>query len=640
MKNLLLAVALASCQFIIAQTPCSGGSAGAFPCMGYDLQSTFTLGQLSAGSGNDSWGWTDPMDGKEYALVGLDNGTAFIDISTPTSPVYLGKLPTHTSSSSWRDVKVYNNYAFVVSEAGGHGMQVFDLTRLRSVANPPETFTEDAHYNGFGSAHNIVINEDSGYAYGVGTSSYNGGPHFVNIQDPLNPVAEGGYSMDDYSHDAQVVTYNGPDTDYTGREILIGSNENEVVIVDITDKANPVSISTISYTNVGYTHQGWFTEDQRYFLVGDEADETSNGFNTRTIVFDFLDLDNPQVHFSHFGETPSIDHNGYVKGDKYYLANYRAGLRVLDLSNIAAGTLSELAYFDSYPNNDNANFSGAWNVYPYFTSGNIIISDLNRGFLLVKSSAVDTEDPVAVCQNFTAELNQDGEIMIIGGDVDGGSTDNSGFVTLTVSPNTFDCTDLGPQTVTLTATDPAGNTDSCTSTVTVVDALGPDLTCLGDMTVEYDAGAGFYTLPDYVADGDVSALDNCTDTSNITIVQDPATGTQLTAGVYTISFDTEDDEGNMSNCSFELTVVEILGIQENLLAEGLSIYPNPALDFVTINSANQNINRISIADISGKILYDVSNMDTERQTIDITTFAQGIYFVQVNGSVSKKIIKK
>ena len=66
------------------------------------------------------------------------------------NPVYLGKLPTHTSSTTWRDVKVYNNYAFIVSEAGGHGMQVFDLTRLRDVANPPETFTEDAHYDGFG----------------------------------------------------------------------------------------------------------------------------------------------------------------------------------------------------------------------------------------------------------------------------------------------------------------------------------------------------------------------------------------------------------------------------------------------------------------------------------------------------------
>jgi choice-of-anchor B domain-containing protein len=223
-----------------SQTPCQNGFAGAYPCNGYDLMSRITLSQMSASEGNDSWGWTDPQNGNEYALIGLNNGTAFIDISDPVNPIYLGKLPTATSNSSWRDLKVYNNHVFIVSEAANHGMQVFDLTRLRNVVNPPQTFTADARYTGFGNAHNIVINESSGFAYGVGTSTFNGGPHFVNIQNPINPVAAGGYAMDGYSHDAQVITYNGPDSDYTGREILIGSNENEVVIVDITDKANPI----------------------------------------------------------------------------------------------------------------------------------------------------------------------------------------------------------------------------------------------------------------------------------------------------------------------------------------------------------------------------------------------------------------
>jgi choice-of-anchor B domain-containing protein len=388
MKKLLPILMSFVSVFALAQTPCNSGVAGIYLCSGYDLQSSFTLGQLGAGSGNDSWGWTDSLDGKEYALIGLSNGTAFIDISDPVSPVYLGKLPTHTTSSTWRDVKVYQNYAFVVSEAGGHGMQVFDLTRLRSVANAPETFTEDAHYNGFGSAHNIVINEDSGYAYGVGTNSFNGGAHFVNIQNPLNPVAAGGYSAGLYTHDAQIVTYSGPDTDYTGREIFIGSNEDRIVIADITDKANPVTISDISYTNVAYTHQGWFTEDERYFIVGDEIDELNVGGNTRTIVFDFNDLDAPVFHFEHFGETSAIDHNGYVVGDKYYMANYRAGMRVLDISDIANGNITEEGYFDTYTASNSAAFDGAWNVYPYFASGNIVISDIDSGFFLVKASSL------------------------------------------------------------------------------------------------------------------------------------------------------------------------------------------------------------------------------------------------------------
>ena len=385
MKKLLPILMSLASVLAFAQTPCSGGVAGSYLCSGYDLQSSLSLGQLGASSGNDSWGWTDSLDGKEYALIGLSNGTAFIDVSDPINPVYLGKLPTHTSSSSWRDVKVYNNHAFVVSEASGHGMQVFDLTRLRSVASPPETFTEDAHYNGFGSAHNIVINEDTGYAYGVGTSTFNGGPHFINIQNPTSPVAAGGYANGSYSHDAQVVTYSGPDTMFTGHEILIGSNEDKVVIVDITDKANPVTLSNISYSNIGYTHQGWFTEDQRYFIVGDEVDELNIGGNTRTIIFDFSSLTAPQLHFEYFGATPAIDHNGYVVGNKYYMANYRAGMRVLDISDIANQNISEEGYFDTYTASNSAQFDGAWNVYPFFASGNIVISDIDRGFFLVKS---------------------------------------------------------------------------------------------------------------------------------------------------------------------------------------------------------------------------------------------------------------
>ena len=383
MKKLILLTISAITSVALAQTPCSGGFAGAFPCDGIDLQSQVDLGTMNASSGNDSWGWTDPENGDEYALMGLDNGTAFIDITDPVNPIYVGKLPTATSNSIWRDVKVYNNHAFIVAEANGHGMQVFDLTQLRDVTNPPEIFSADALYSGFGSAHNIVINEDSGYAYGVGTNTFSGGPHFINIQDPTSPTAAGGYQQAGYSHDAQVVTYNGPDSDYQGSEILISSNADEIVIVDISDKNNPIEISSVDYSDVGYTHQGWFTEDQRYFLLGDEGDEFSVGFNTRTIVFDFTDLDNPDEDFEFFGETGAVDHNGYVRQDKLFLSNYSAGLRVLDISDIANGNMNEVAYFDSYPNDDATSFDGAWNVYPFFPSGNIIISDQYEGLLVV-----------------------------------------------------------------------------------------------------------------------------------------------------------------------------------------------------------------------------------------------------------------
>ena len=367
---------------------CENGFASVYPCDGYDLMSHISISELggAGAEGNDSWGWTDPTTGKEYALIGTTTGSAFVDISTPTQPILLGTLPTATGNSLWRDIKVYNDHAFIVSEASNHGMQVFDLTRLRNVINPPETFTSDAHYTEFGSAHNIVINEDSGFAYAVGTTTFNGGPHFINIQNPTSPQAAGGFENESYSHDSQVVNYNGPDTDYTGSEILISSNADKVVIVDVTDKENPATISTISYSNIGYTHQGWFTENMKYFLLGDEIDEINFGGNTRTIVFDLTDLDNPIFHMAYTGPTAAIDHNGYVVDDLFYQSNYTAGVRIIDITNIETNSISEVGFFDSYPPDNSTSFHGAWNVYPFFASGNIIISDIEGGLFIIHKS--------------------------------------------------------------------------------------------------------------------------------------------------------------------------------------------------------------------------------------------------------------
>ncbi len=470
MKKLLLIAVLMNFTFINAQTPCSGGNAGGYPCNGLTLQSFISLSSLGASSGNDSWGWTDPQTGKEYALMGVNNGTVFIDITNPTSPQNLGKLRSHNNVSSlWRDIKTYNNHAFIVSEANGHGMQVFDLTRLRGLtANSGRTFTEDAHYGAFGKSHNIVINEESGYAYVVGSGLYGGGPHFINIQNPTNPINAGGYSGDSYTHDAQVIVYHGPDPDYQGREILIGSNESKVVIVDITDKANPVKISSLSYSNYNYTHQGWFTEDERYFILGDEEDEVHEGFNTRTLIFDFNDLDAPTLKFTYYGPTAAIDHNGYVRKNRFYLANYEAGIRIIKISDIANGVMTEINSFDTYPEANSANFHGVWNIYPYFNSGNLLVSDYTRGFFLLKDPNYDNTDPNAVCQNINATLTNSGSVTITANMLDGGSTDNKAIVKKTISKNTFTCKDLGPNLVDFTVEDDYGNKSTCTATVTIV----------------------------------------------------------------------------------------------------------------------------------------------------------------------------
>ena len=387
-----------------AQSPCVNGlAAGLYPCDNVDLYATMGVNQVGGGEMNDIWGWTDPLDGKEYVLLGRTNGTAFIDISNPTSPVYLGNLNTNTVSSLWRDVKVYGNYAFIVSEAGGHGMQVFDLTKLRNVNNPPVNFSADAVYTGFGNAHNIVINEETARAYGVGTNTASGGLHIVDISNPLNPTILGTFSQDGYTHDAQVVTYIGPDAQYQGKEIAFACNENTITIVDVDDPTDATLISTEGYSGSAYTHQGWLTEDHKYFVVGDELDEQQSGVNTRTYFFNVEDLNNPFLAGTYTATTSAIDHNLYIKDGVAYQSNYRAGLRLLDVSN--APNAEEIGYFDLYPSSDAAQFNGTWSNYPYFASGIVAVSHIEEGLFLLKPNffTVSTTADL-VCYNETVTI--------------------------------------------------------------------------------------------------------------------------------------------------------------------------------------------------------------------------------------------
>lgn len=369
-----------------AQIPCVDGNAGGYPCQNIDLMGYLSSDEVGGGDMNDIWGWVDPSDGTEYAILGRSTGTSFIDISDPSNPIMVGNLPTNTVTSFWRDIKVHDNHAFIVSEASGHGMQVVDLTQLGSIENPPQDIEADALYTGWGNAHNIVINESTARAYGVGTTTFSGGLHILDISDPVNPTLIGDYAGDGYTHDAQVVSYIGPDNNYQGKEIAFCCNENTVTIVDVTDPTDATMISSVGYAGSSYTHQGWLTEDHRYFMSNDELDEQDYGVNTTTFIWDVSDLSEPQLIGTFVSETSAIDHNMYVLDTLVYQSNYRAGLRVLDLTNIENGELDEVAYFDVYPSSDAAQFNGTWSNYPYLPSGVIPVSHIEEGVFFVKLS--------------------------------------------------------------------------------------------------------------------------------------------------------------------------------------------------------------------------------------------------------------
>ena len=422
------------------------GAGMPFDSNNMELLSHMTLADIGGGPanvwGNDCWGWTDPQDGTEYAIFGLSNATSFIDISTPTDPKFLGTLLTHTGNVLWRDIKVFGNHAYIVADFNSdHGMQIFDLTELRTAdRNNPTTFTETGYYGGVGNVHNIVINEQTGFAYLVGANNQaNGGLHVLDLNaNPIAPVVAGNFGDDGYTHDAQVVVYNGPDSDYSGDEIAFCCNEDTLTIVNVSDKSNMQMVSRTGYSEAGYVHQGWLSEDQRFFFQNDERDELNlvgagmQNVTTRTHIWDLADLDNPLYQgFYESGES-SVDHNNYVKGDRIYQANYQSGLRVLDIGDPTNPSLSEYAFFDTFSAATEIGFNGAWSCYPFFDSDAIIVSDVNGGLFVVKLldelllgdincdgavNLLDVAPFIALLDTGTfidkADLNEDGAVNLL-----------------------------------------------------------------------------------------------------------------------------------------------------------------------------------------------------------------------------------
>ena len=376
------------------QRDCTGGRAEMFDCSEVDLLAYLPSSALGAARGiwiSDVWGWTDPETGAEIAIVGRIDGTAFVDLSDPANPVYLGQLPLTDGArpNLWRDMKVYENHTFIVADnAGRHGMQVFDLTQLRHVTNPPRTFRPTAVYYGVHSSHNIAINEASGFAYAVGNSdggtTCGGHPHMIEIRDPDDPKFVGCYVIQSQgTHDTQCVIYHGPDADYAGRELCFSSSSSLLDIGDVTDKRNPTSIATATYPSLAYSHQGWLSEDHRYFYLNDELDEMGGTPRTRTLIFDVTDLDDPVLAGEYMGETAATDHNLYVRGKYLYESNYVAGLRILDISDPVRPI--EVGYFDTVPSSPNVpGFAGSWSNYPYFQSGIIVVTSIREGLFILK----------------------------------------------------------------------------------------------------------------------------------------------------------------------------------------------------------------------------------------------------------------
>jgi len=427
-----------------AETKCSGGYAVGYPCKNVDLISHKPLNAFIATNfyrapraANDVWGWTS-SGGREFVIWGVREGMFFFEVLPNKSDplLLLGFLPS-TSGAGWQhDMKVVGEYAYIGAESEGHGMQIFDMRKLVNT-NPNvdcvsstycQVFTPDRTYRGSSiydpvmNSHNMVANEETKYVYVVGSPSCKGGLHVVDVWNPLNPTMVACYGGGGYVHDAQCVVYKGPDQKYKNKEICFCYNQDKVDIVDVSNKDNIQLLSSTSYSNVDYTHQGWLSSDHKHIVFGDEGDEADGlSSRTRTLVMNVEILEFPNNVREFFGTTKAIDHNQYVinakaKGQNYasnndliYQANYEAGMRILQVIDYSRAKFKEIGYFDTYPFGNGAAFNGAWSVYPYFESGNVVISSMNEGLFLVKPRL---EDDLGL-SNGSADCDDDPELRYI-----------------------------------------------------------------------------------------------------------------------------------------------------------------------------------------------------------------------------------
>ncbi|MEP7706434.1 choice-of-anchor B family protein [Paraglaciecola sp. 25GB23A] len=394
---------------------CDNGSAAGFACENISLLSHLALSEFpsSPNAGNDIWGHIDLNTGKEYAIIGLSNAISVVDVSEPESPVIVGSISGQ--ATSWRDIKVWQYfdsnanrwqaYAYATADNVSEGLTIINLSGLPQSISLVTRQTLDA------SAHNVYIsNVDYGLNIALtgtepllhvaGSNRSNGAFRSYSLLNPESLSLQyqmAGASRNDYTHDASslLITDSRAQTDCVnatdiGCNVLLDFNENTLRIWDHSSANQAVELSSSNYPLAEYTHSGWWTEDKQFVIVHDELDEQRHNINTTLNIFEISSLTQPSLVGTWTGPTRAIDHNGFVRGNHYFMSNYERGMTVLDITQAASP--SQIGFFDTYPVSNNAAFNGAWGVYPFLPSGIILVSDINSGLFVLRDDTLTTNN--------------------------------------------------------------------------------------------------------------------------------------------------------------------------------------------------------------------------------------------------------
>lgn len=512
---------------------CVGGMASGLPCSNVDLLSHVAHAQISAMpvNSNDIWGFVDLNTGREYAIAGFNIGTAVFDVTDAANPREVGFIDGQ--SEVWRDIKVYQffdssdnrwkAYAYVTTDGSTtDGLFVIDMTTL------PHAISRVNYQSDILSAHNVYA-ANADYSTGIsltgavptlivaGSNIGNGNYRAYSLANPASPTFITGGNGSGYMHDASsiIISDSRKDTQCTNGttycEVLLDYNEDTIEIWDITNASSPVRLSTTPYTNTGYVHSGWWSEDKQYLFVQDETDELNFNLQTTLRVFSMADLRAPVIAPGWTGPTGAIDHNGFVRGNRYYMSNYSRGLTVLDTTDpanpVAAGRL------DTFPGSDVRDFRGAWGTYPFFYSGNVAISDRDSGMYMAadQTRAVAQGMMQFSSASFAADEGQQAQLVV---ERNGGST-GAASVDYEILHATADVTDYTTSTGTLNWS--AGNAADRTINLDLSnDGVGEPLERLIVRLVNPTGGAtlgNLNTASAYISDPGSAAELNFTDTT-------------------------------------------------------------------------------------------------------------------------------
>jgi choice-of-anchor B domain-containing protein len=429
-----------SLQANAAATPCVDGSAGTFACDNVDLLAHVAERTASA-RGADIWGFMDLNTNREYAIVAYSVGTAVFDVSNPEDPREVGFVDGQ--ATTWRDIKVlqfwnvadrrWNAFAYVTADNASDGLVIIDLSQL------PQRIARIDYPSDFAAAHNVYLT-NTDFSTGLaldgrdpvlilaGTNVGDGRFRAYDLSNPASPAfiaapgtpanQPGGdrlymhdaasMSIGDARKDSQCVNANNAEH----CDVLFDFNESTFDIWDVTQPSNPTRLSRTPYTNADYVHSGWWSEDKQYLFVQDETDERDQGLQTTLRVFSIADLTAPTFAGSWSGPTNAIDHNGFVRGNRYYMSNYARGLTILDISDPASP--SAAGYFDTYPASDTVGFPGAWGVYPFLPSGVVLISDIDSGLYVAadKTLTVPAGTLAFAASSFGLDESQPGAVIV------------------------------------------------------------------------------------------------------------------------------------------------------------------------------------------------------------------------------------